>query len=883
MLLVPALFMLSAPQSPPPFQADSMQWRCIGPYRGGRTVGIDGVWSHPNTLFIGVNNGGVWRTTDYGHTWQPIFDDQPTGSVGCLAVAQSDPNTIYVGSGEGLQRPDLSVGDGLYKTTDGGKTWTNTGLKDGRQISSVCVDPKNANRAFVAVLGHPYGPNEERGIYRTSDGGKKWERVLYKDANTGGATVVLDPKNPKTVYASLWAARQAPWENGGWAGKTSGLFKSTDGGDHWSPLTQGLPTPDDGLGRIGISVCTANPKRIFTIVDSPAKGGIYRSDDAGQTWTKTNNESRIRGRGDDFAEVRVDPQHPDTVYVANTSVYKSTDGGVNYTCIKGAPGGDDFHTIWISPNNSDLIGLAADQGATISVNGGETWSSWYNQPTAQFYHVSTDNAFPYNVYGGQQESGSAGVASRGRDGQITFREWHPVGAEEYAYVAPDPLDPNIIYGSKGSRYDRKTGKVENVRPTIEGIRYLRTAPMLFSQADPHTLYLAGNRLMKTTDGGKHWDAISPDLSRKTWDVPTPFASVSDVGKTMAQRGVIYAVGPSPLDVNITWCGTDDGLVWVTRDGGKNWDNVTPPGVTDWSKVSQIDAGHFDKGLAYVSVNRLRCDDLTAYVYRTGDYGKTWTRIDQGLPSNAPVNAVREDPEKAGLLYAATETQVWFSPDDGQHWNSLRLNMPASSIRDLVVKGDDLVVGTHGRSFWILDSIGWLRDIGTPMAVPKEAYEVEWNLNTDTPLPPEEPAGKNPPDGVPVDYLLTSDAQEVKLEIVKPDGLVAVAFSSKERPITADPKALTVDQRWVRRPPTLVTKPGLHRFVWDMRGKGSGNRPGMAAIWFDTPLGRGTFLPPGDYRVRLTVDGKTTERPIRLKPDPTGVGKFVFPDHDDDGL
>ena len=445
---------LVAAQSIPLEKYDALRWRCIGPHRGGRTVGADAVWSRPNEMYIGVNNGGVWKTTDYGRVWTPIFDSAPTGSVGCVAVSQSNPKTLYVGSGEGLQRPDLSVGDGVYKTTNGGKTWTNVGLRDGWQIPSIIVDPKDENRAFAAVLGHPYGSNAERGVFRTLDGGKNWKRVLFKDVNTGAVALQFDPQNTKTIYATLWAARQAPWENGHWQGKTCGLFKSTDGGDTWKQLTGGLPTAEQGVGRIGISVCRVNPKRMYATVDAPQVGGIYRSDDAGAHWKLTSNERRLWGRGDDFAEVRVDPSHPDTVYVANTSTYRSLDAGKTWDCIKGAPGGDDFHTVWVHPTNSDIILLSSDQGATVSVNYGETWSSWYNQPTAQFYHVITDNQFPYWVYGGQQESGSAGVPSRGPDGQITFREWHPVAAEEYAYVAPDPKDPNIIFGSKGSRYDR---------------------------------------------------------------------------------------------------------------------------------------------------------------------------------------------------------------------------------------------------------------------------------------------------------------------------------------------------------------------------------------------------------------------------------------------
>jgi len=855
-------------QSVPLNQYNCLQWRCIGPFRGGRTVGIDVVWSKPNVWYIGVNNGGVWKSTDYGHTWKPVFDDQPTGSVGCLAIAQSQPDTVYVGSGEGLHRPGLSVGDGVYKTTDGGKTWRNTGLKDGQQISGISVDPKNPDRVFVAVMGHPYGPNKERGVYRTLDGGKSWKQVLFIDEDTGAPAVAIDPVDPQTIYADLWASREGPWENGDWNGTTSGLFKSTDGGNTWKKLGGGLPTAADKVGRIGFTVCQANNKRLYATVDSPTKGGIYRSDDAGATWTLVTNERRLWGRGGDFAEVRVDPTDPDKVYAANTSTYRSTDGGKTWVCIKGAPGGDDYHTICIPPNNPDLIGLAADQGATISVNGGETWSSWYNQPTAQFYHVSTDNRFPYWVYGGQQESGSAAVASRGPDGQVTFRDWRPVGAEEYAYVAPDPLNPDIVYGNKGSKFDWRTGKVEGFREKFVGARFIRTMPMLFSPKDPRVLFQAAQWLYRSTNGAETWEKISPDLSRSTWDTPASFAVGEEQGKKMARRGVIYAVAPSPLDVGIIWCGTDDGLIWLTRDGGAHWTDVTPKGMTSWSKVSQLDAGHYAPGTCYASVNRLRCDDQAPYVYVTHDFGATW-RLAVGGLEQQPVNAVREDPVRPGLLYAATERSVWFSLDDGAHWNPLRLNMPATSVRDLVVKDDDLVVGTHGRGFWICDQIGVLRQMGTVLVKPSVAYLVEWNLNTDTPLPPEEPTGKNPPDGICIDYVLPEAAKLVTLEVLGADGKVVRTFSSADVLTPLDPKSITVDPRWARPLSALAVSAGAHRFVWDLRKPGTGRGLSMQAIWLDTPVSRGAFVAPGVYRVRLTVDGEAHEVNLTVKADPRG--------------
>ena len=470
----------------------------IGPFRGGRTVGATGVPGRPAEFYIGVNNGGVWKTTDYGRVWRPIFDDQPTGSIGAVAVAPSDPNRVYVGSGEGLQRPDLSTGDGIYRSDDAGKSWIHLGLRDGEQISGLAVDPRDRNKVFAAVLGHPYGANVERGLFRSTNGGRTWEKVLYTDENTGAMAVTIDPSNPDVVYADLFASRQGPWENGAWQGTGSGLYKSTDGGTTWKQLKGGLPGPADGLGRIGIAIAPTMTNRLYAVVDAPKLGGIYRSDDAGEHWQLMDNEDRIWGRGSDFGSVTVDTKNPDIVYDVNTSTYKSVDGGHSFVAWKGAPGGDDYHTVWVNPNDPQTILLASDQGAVVTVNGGETWSSWYNQPTAQFYHVSADNRFPYWVYGGQQESGSAGVASRGNDGQITFREWHPVGAEEYAYVAPDPLHPNWIFGGKGSRFDWSTGQTQDVGPR-GSYRYLRTAPLLFSPVDPHVLYLGANVLLKTTD------------------------------------------------------------------------------------------------------------------------------------------------------------------------------------------------------------------------------------------------------------------------------------------------------------------------------------------------------------------------------------------------
>ncbi len=861
----------------------SLRWRCIGPFRAGRTVGAVGVPQQPGLFYIGVNNGGVWKTTDYGRTWKPIFDDQPTGSVGDIAVAPSNPNVLYVGSGEGLQRPDLSTGDGLYKSTDAGKTWRNMGLRDAQQIASIAVDPNDPNRVFVAALGHPYGPNTERGIYRSTNGGETWERVLYKDENTGAMQVEFDPSNPRIVYADLWAGRQGPWENGQWQGPESGLYKSTDGGATWNKLTRGLPTIAQGLGRIGFGISRSNANVIYAVVDANQQsGGIYRSNDAGESWTRINGDPRVWGRGSDFAEIRVHPKNPEVTYVANTASYISNDGGKTYTGFRGAPGGDDYHRFWIHPDQPDVILLASDQGAVITVNGGETWSSWYNQATAQFYHVITDNQFPYWVYGGQQESGSAGVASRGDYGAVTWRDWQTVGVEEYGYVAPDPLDPNIIYGGKVTRFDRRTGQVQNVAPEAMRsgkYRFLRTAPVVFSTVDKKTLYYAGNVLFKTINGGQSWDVISPDLTREKYEVPESVGVYrTPEMANMPRRGVIYTVAPSKQDLNTIWVGTDDGLIHITRDGGKNWKNVTPPDLKSWNKVSLIDASHFDNNSAYAAINKLRLSDLHPYVYRTHDGGLTWKLIVNGIPANETVNAVREDPKRKGLLFAGTERSVYFSIDDGDHWQSLRTNLPATSIRDLVIHDDDVVVGTHGRSFWILDDITHLRQIGENTVIsdavlfkPQQAWRVRRSQNTDTPIPPDEPMGQNPPEGAAINYWLKADAQNVTLEIFDKSNKLVRVYSSNDKAEVIDETTQAYPAYWFRPARTLSAKAGMQRWQWDLRyglPEGFSKAYPMTAILGDTPPGpEGPLAAAGEYSVRLTVDGKSQTQPLTLKMDP----------------
>ncbi|MGB2667931.1 MAG: hypothetical protein WAK48_28315 [Candidatus Acidiferrum sp.] len=866
-----------------------MRWRCIGPFRGGRTVAITGVPHEPNVFYMAPVNGGVWKTDDFGNTWEPIFDEQPTGSVGAIAVAPSNPNIVYAGSGEGLQRPDLSVGDGIYKSANAGKTWTRLDLSDAQQITAIVVDPKDPDRVFVSSEGHPYGPNPVRGVFRSIDGGKTFEKVLYKDENIGAADVVMDPSDPQVLFAALWAARVAPWEvrSGEYfVIPGSGLYKSTDGGSTWRPITQGLPTDEDRLSRIGIAISPSNPKRVYLTVETKKdKGGIYRSDDAGESWQLVNSDHRIGGRGPGAMGIAVAPDNPDVIYVANTASWKSSDAGKTFTGWKGAPGGDDYQRIWISAENPQIIAISADQGAAISVNGGTTWSSWYNQPTAQFYDVTTDNRFPYWVYGGQQESGSVATKSRSDYGEITFRDWTLPGVFEYGRVAVDPKDPNIVFGAKLTRTQQDIGEVADVAP--EPIRrgeyrYNRTLPLIFSPLDPKVLYFAANVLFKTTDQGRSWSVISPDLTRESYAVPANLGVFSagdpENGK---HRGTIYAVAPSHKDGDTIWAGTDDGLIQITRDGGKTWKNVTPPALTPWAKVSILEASHFDAGTVYAAVNTFRLDDLRPHIFRTRDYGASWQEIVAGLPATAPTNVVREDPERKGLLFAGTENAVYVSFNDGDVWQPLQLNLPHTSMRDLTIHGDDLIVGTHGRSFWILDDIAPLRQLTDKVAqqsvvlfTPQEALRWHWNRNTDTPLPPEVPAGKNPPDGAILDYYLAANAEgPVTLEVLDSSGALVRRYSSTDKALPMEKLAAEhpIPMYWVRPTQILSTEAGMHRFVWDVHYPAPDaleREFPISAILRDTPLlPLGAWALPGSYTVKLTVGGQSYTQPLAVKMDP----------------
>jgi len=902
-------------------------------------------------FYIGFDNGGVWRSTDFGSTWVPLFDNQPTGSIGAIAVAPTDSNIIYVGSGAGIIRPDLATGDGMYKSTDAGKTWTHLGLRDSQMIADIEVDPTDANRLFVAALGHPYGPNSERGIFRSTDGGATFQKVLYKDEYTSGNDVRIDPRNPNTIYAAMWQQQQGFFENGAFGGTDGGIFKSIDGGTSWKQLTTGLPP----IIEANLAISLSNPRTLYATVavGGAAAGGrggggrggrgggggaiaFYKTTDGGDHWFLATDDPRVSemgsqrhppdtrplGRigGGDLPTITIDPHDENVVYSCSTVFWRTEDGGLTWSAVRGAPGGDDYQKSWVNPNNSKIILLVSDQGAVVSANRGESWSNWYNQPTAAMYHVTADNAFPYRLCSGQQDSGSACVDSRGMDGEITFHDWHPVGIEEYGEAAPDPKNPDLVYGGKVTVYNRITGQKMNVGPPGGGrggavadlppdappARTVRTQPLNWSPKDPTVLFYGTAGVWKTTNAGHSWTPISGDLTRQTWDVPTNAGKYAST-VTLAAQGSVTALAPSPLDVNVLWAGTGDGLIQVTTDGGKKWTNVTPPQMKPWTRIFNMDAGHFDTKSAYAAANTLRLDDMNPHLWRTHDGGKTWTEIDKGFDGGAVTNSIREDPRKKGLLYASTDTQVWVSFDDGDNWHSLRLNMPAISIRDIEVKDDasclcsDLVAGTHGRGFWILDDVTPLRQAAEAAAAssaylfkPATGIRIRFGTNDPTPWPPELPAGENPPPGAIVDYYLPSQASEVKLEFLNAQGKVLRTYSSADKVMSPDPATdpaaynkicqqtptaqdCSLPLYWPAPQQILKTTAGMHRFTWDMHydpipGAGGGGRGGgggaNGAVPHRTyPAVNSPWVAPGTYSVRLTTNGQSVTQPITIKMDP----------------
>ncbi len=879
MLLIFCSYMPVQGQEIPQSLYSEMKWRMIGPFRAGKVNGVAGVAGNPAIYYMGADGGGVWKTTDGGVTWKPIFDGESTAPIGALAVAPSNPKVIYVGTGVNSVFGDISYGNGVYKSTNGGESWQHIGLEDTRHIGRVLVDPRNPDVVLVAAMGHTYGPNEERGVFRSTDGGKNWKKVLFKDNTTGAIDLCYEPGNPQVVYATLWHSiwkpdvRDAPFEPG------SGLYKSKDGGITWTQVSGGgLPTAN--WGRSGVAIAPGmRGQRIYLIVELKEKGGgLFRSDDAGATWKKTSEDPRINGYWY-MSEIFADPKNPDVVYVPSQNFYRSTDGGKSFTAIKGAPGGDDYHTMWIDPTNPARMMVGTDQGATITVNGGETWSPWYNQPTGEFYRVATDHRFPYWVYGPQQDSGTAGIASRGNNGQITERDWFPVGPGESGYTIPDPLDPDVVYnaGPGGSviRLSKTTGQVRDISPAPipEGSKYRFnwTIPMAFSPQDPHSLHLGTQFLMKTTNGGTSWDEISPDLTRIR-------AEEKDSKKRL---GTILTIAPSPVKEGVIWVGTQDGNIQVTKEGGKTWKNVTPPAVTEWSIVSIIEASHFDAATAYAAVNRNNLDDLRPHILRTRDYGATWQETVIGIGEKDFVRVVREDPERRGLLYAGTERQVYVSFDDGDHWQSLRLNMPIVAICDLAVEQGDLVAATYGRSFWILDDVTPLRQAdarvaagGAHLFASLPAIRVRRDENQDTPLPPEVPTGKNPPDGAILDYYLPVNfSGDLQLEIHDQDGRLIWKYSDARQAKEEEPPY--VADYWIAHPQSLLKSPGMHRFVWNLRYNNPAavhtqspyNYP-IAAIVGATPLPpEGPLVLPGKYEVQLKAGDQLLRQPLEVKMDP----------------
>ena len=854
-----------------------MQWRMIGPFRGGRVNAVTGVPGQPNVFYFGSVGGGVWKSENSGRTWIPIFDSQNIASIGAIAIAPSDPNTVYVGTGEADMRSQNSFGDGMYKSTDGGKTWTHIGLENTRQIGRIDVDPKNPNIVFVAALGHVYGPNPDRGIYRSADGGRTWTKALFKNDNVGAIDVRVDPTNSKVVYGVLWNTRRPPWSIYPPSyGPGGGIWKSADGGLTWKQSDSGIPV--EGQGRIGITISPTNPKRLYAIIDAKT-GGLYRSDDAGATWKLMNDQKRIWGRGWYFCKVTVDPKNPDVVYVGNTSTYKSTDGGKTMTAIKGAPGGDDYHQLWIYPDDPNRMILASDQGAVVTEDGAKTWSSWYNQPTAQMYHVATDFRFPYWATGAQQDSGAASVVTRSNHSEISNRDWEPTCAGgEAGYTAPDPLNPNILFGGTVTKCNVETGETINVSPERgmkEPARHTWTVPLVFSMADKRSLYFANQFLFKTTNGGKSWTQISQDMTREDPGNPPNLdeATMADAPQGR-RRGVIYTIAPSPIDAPTVWIGTDDGLIHLTRDDGKTWTNVTPPELTPWSKVVMMEASHFDVNEAFAAIDRHRLTDNEPYIFRTRDAGKTWQRITNGLPAGVYMQTVKEDPVRKGLLFAGTELGVFVSFDDGDNWQSLQLNLPHVSNRDLAIHDTDLVVATHGRGFWVLDNITPLRQVNAEVIrstgflfAPETAFILPPESENGTPQPRDEPLTENEPQGALIDYYLGANGSgPVTLEIMNASGEVVRKYSSDDKVTLVDPDTLDIPAFWVRTPPVLSTTRGMHRWVWDLRGAPPANPPAGGGGGFGR---RAAAVAPGDYTVRLSVGGQSYTQKLTVKPDPRG--------------
>ncbi len=895
MILFALAVATAAAQTVPEQEYSAMQWRLVGPFRAGRAIAAAGIPGNPYTFYFGSVDGGVWKSTNAGLTWEPISDGQMNPSIGALAIAPSDPKVLYVGTGEADLRSDITYGDGVYKSTDGGAHWKHLGLEDSRHIGRVLIDPRNSDLVLVAAVGHAYGPNKERGVFRTTDGGQSWSQVLLKGSDIGAVDLASDPANPAVVYATTWAPRRTPWSqyqpNEGPGGA---IYKSTDEGITWSEVGgHGLPAKP--YGRIGVAVAAGSRGAVVYALMDAAKGGtgLYRSDDGGQTWELRTKDPNVTSRMWYFAGITADPQQPNIIYVANRSLMRSTDGGRTFTVIKGSPGGDDYHFLWVDPENDQRMIVASDQGTCVSVDDGRTWSSWYNQPTGQFYHVITDNQFPYRIYGAQQDMGTTSITSRSDFGLITFRDWYSVGAGESGYIAPDPLNPNIVYGGSSYggvfRFDRTTGQSHVISPNLlasfgtpaplQRFRFTWTSPIVFDRRYPRILYLGAQVLLRTRDGGLHWQPISPDLTGAQKNMAGKSGPPTIDDASSRGWGVIYTIAPSPLRDGLMWVGTDDGLVQITKDGGRHWQNVTPSGLPPWSKISVIEASPFDAGEAYAAVDRHRLDDFAPYIYKTKDYGQHWTRADKGIGMDSFVRVVRSDLTKKGLLYAGTETGVFVSFDDGENWQSLQLNLPTVSVRDLAVHGNDLVAGTHGRAFWVLDDLTPLQQMNTKaleseafLFRPQRAIRLRRSEIRDTPLPPEFPHGTNPPNGAIIDYHLGATPQSpITLDILDGSGNLVRRFSSADQPEPPGRPPYFMTE-WLPRFEPLTMRAGHNRFVWDLRYAPPDTRQYGYTIAAIAGSGterepQGPLVLPGKYQVKLTVGDHVSTQTLEIVMDP----------------
>ncbi|MGA3235006.1 MAG: glycosyl hydrolase [Bryobacteraceae bacterium] len=892
-LLFAVVPLLLAAQQGDPLLRD-LRFRLIGPFRGGRSVAVAGVPSDPKTYYFGATGGGVWKTADAGLSWLPISDAFfKTGSVGAIAVAASDPNTIYVGMGEACVRGNASNGDGVYKSIDAGRTWRNVGLEQTYHIGAVVVHPRNPDIVYVAALGHLWGPNAERGVYRSTDGGQTWKQVLTRGPDTGAADIAMDPSNPRVLYAGFWEASRKPWRLDS-GGPGSGIWKSTDGGDTWQDLSHAPGLPRGVEGRIGITVSPANPERVWAIVEA-ADGGVFRSDNGGRTWTRLNTENDLRQRAWYYSHIFADPKSADTVYVNNVGMWRSIDGGRTFQQMR-PPHGDN-HDLWIAPENPQRMILSNDGGATITADGGETWSTEDNQPTAQFYRVALDEDFPYHVYGAQQDNSTVRIASRTLAGGITAADFYDVGGGESGWIAPDPRNSEIVYaGSYGNlitRQDHRTGQMRNINAWPDNpmgygadtlkYRFQWSFPIEFSPHDPKTLYIGSNVLMKTVNEGQSWETISPDLTRN--DKSKQLSSggpVTQDNTSIEYYDTIFTFTESPVTKGLIWAGTDDGLVQLTRDGGKHWDNVTPKGFPEWSQVNSIDASSFDAGTAYVAVTAYKLDDFHPYLFKTADYGKTWTKIVNGIPDRHFTRVVKEDPNHRGLLVAGTEFGLYISFDDGANWKSFQLNLPIVPIADVAFhkREQELLVATQGRSFYIFDDLPLLYQI-TPqnspsvqsedahLFKPKDTYRVGGGRGFGGGGRGGGPAvGENPPAGAVVSYWLKARPQgDVKLEFLDSTGKLVHEFSSRA-PEPAPPaegaEANAGGGRGGGPPARVSAQAGMNRFVWNMRYPDATTFPGII-LWAGSMTG--PLAAPGTYQVRLTVDGKTQTQSFAIKKDP----------------